>query len=66
MPQDGTDTLRMLQFLELVHLSARPRPWAARPGLKYLRSSCYFTHVVPNVLAITLGVLPLLAGTSLI
>ena len=31
-----------------------------------LRSSCCFTHVVPNALAITLGVLPLLVGTFLI
>ena len=59
--------LRMLQFLKLAYLWARPHtPGAAKPGLKYLRSSCCFTHVVPNDLAITLGVLPLLAGTSLI
>ena len=30
MPQDGADTLRMLQFLELAHLQARPHA----PGSK--------------------------------
>ena len=66
MPWDGADMFRMLQFLELAHSQARPhapglkaRPWVPE---KFL----LLTHVVPNALAITLGVLPLLAGISLI
>ena len=64
MPWDGAGALRMLQFLELAHSQVRPHALYSRPRVpeKFL----LFTHIVPNNLAITLGVLPLLAGTSLI
>ena len=56
-PQDGAGTLRMLQFLHT--WSAKARPHVPE---KFL----LFTHVVPNNLVVTLGVLPLLAGMPLI
>ena len=64
MPWDGAGVLRMLQLLELAHLRVRPHPSRSRPWVpeKFL----LFTHIVSNNLAITMGVRPLLAGTSLI
>ena len=65
-PQDGSDMLRMLQFLELAYLQVRPHApgGKARPQVpeKFLLLTC----IVPSNLAITLVVLPPLTGTLFI
>ena len=57
--------LRMLQFLELAHSQVRPHALGGKARARVPEKFLLFTHVVPNDLAITLGVLPLLAGTFL-
>ena len=59
MPQEGADTLRILQFLELAYSKQTLMP---RVPKKFL----LFTLVVLNHLVIAPGVLPLLVGTALI
>ena len=66
MPQDGAKTLRMLQFQELAHSQVRPHAPGGKARPQVPEKFLLLTHVVPNGLAITLGVLPLLVGTSLI
>ena len=66
MPQDGADTLRMLQFLELTHSRVRPHALSLKAKPRVPEKSLLLTHVVPNALAITMGVLPLLAEIFLI
>ena len=65
MPRDGADMLRMLQFLELFHSQVRPHTLGSKARPQVPEKFLLFTHVVPNNLVVTLGVLPLLAGTSL-
>ena len=59
MPWEGAAILKILQFHELAHSEQALMPRVAK---KFL----LLTHVVLNHLVITLGVLPLLAGTFLI
>ena len=66
MPWDGADMLRMLQFLELAHSQVRPHTPGGKARLQVPEKFLLLTHVVSIALAIILGVLLLLVGTSLI
>ena len=66
MPWDGADMLRMLQFFELTYSRVRPYALGLKARPRVPEKFLLLTHVAPNALAITLGVLPLLAGASLI
>ena len=61
MPWEGVDMLRILSPFR-----ASPHALGSKAMLQVPEKSLLFTHIVLNLLVIVLGLLPLLAGTSLI